>query len=142
MSDEQDTEHMKSIAAMANANGAVVVEVIACTHCTQKSLVWHHWKSVIECFHCHNRISSRVPPLPVPGEVTLEHMTASLQILREQYTTGPLGKWTPESDWSKLDDRTKLLITTNVSAAAAAVLKQVETLAIAFAKQANELRQA
>jgi hypothetical protein len=140
---EEDLETLKKMAhgmsviiEQSVEHGAVVCEALQCSKCQNHSYIVHRWTETIQCQTCGMTHASRVPRLPMPGEVTLDHLTQALATLRQTYANVPNCKF---SEWDTLDDKTKLLVTSNITAAVVAAMDQVEKLALAFANQANKL---
>jgi hypothetical protein len=84
------------------------------------------------------RDDARQPRAPAAdaGRGDAGHLSQALATLRQTYANVPNCKF---SEWDTLDDKTKLLVTSNITAAVVAAMDQVEKLALAFANQANKL---
>jgi hypothetical protein len=127
---------LQQIVQMSIAHGAVVVEHVTCERCKKSSVAFHAFQEAVRCEHCGMRTPSGVPRRPQPGEVQLEHVSAAIATLRECYGLNPLNKWSTQDEWAKFSPEQRDAITRNMSAAAVAVLQQVDNLACALATKA------
>lgn len=135
--EEGSSEFVEFVQNMALAHGSTVVEIIFCENCGKKSLLCHNWSERVPCQHCNTMAASKVPRRTAPGEVTLHHVVTALETLTSVYSVSPLNRFSSETEWAALPAEVRLAITQNMSAACVAVLKQVDSLAVALATKAE-----
>jgi hypothetical protein len=141
-SNEQDNhqdpiEFFQDIMKSSKIHGAIILETQCCTKCGHDFVVAHRWGEVITCVHCGNRQASKVPCQPVKGDVTVHHIATAISTLLGTYSNVPNAQFVTETEWKKLSPEVQALLTVNMSAAAIAVLKQVDSLAVALAKSSE-----
>lgn len=75
--------HMKQA---ARVHGFVVVEYHKCDGCGGGNLIMHGGAAeVLKCYHCGHRYAAAHPRLPLPGEVTGEHLSEAIRAVRAVY---------------------------------------------------------
>lgn len=117
----------------ARIHQAVVVEFVVCPKCSSQGYTVHTWDETVPCPACQHRIASKVPRRTQPGEVTFQHLKLALETLIGCYSVSPLNGFSSVVEWNAFTPECRDAITRNISAAAVAVLKQVDNLAVAFA---------
>lgn len=119
---------------LAAGHGVVVAECFRCTKCSEITKTVHPFAEALSCNHCGHRNESKAPRRPVAGEVTADHLANAIDTLTHTYGNHALNRWSTPEEWAELDPKVQMLITMNITAAVTAVLKQIGTLATAFAK--------
>ncbi|MCC6425629.1 MAG: hypothetical protein IT435_02290 [Phycisphaerales bacterium] len=84
-SNEVDLQRfMENAKAMARLNGACVFEFFTCPNpeCGFQQAATHPFREVVCCAKCGQRMASRVPRIELPGEVTRDHLTEAIRVVR------------------------------------------------------------
>lgn len=95
MSSDQQTGHefgdsdphrfMQVAQQQAKMGGACVLEFFTCDRCQQQQTSTHAFCESLPCARCGNRMASKVPRLPQPGEMTVDGLVFAITQLRQAF---------------------------------------------------------
>lgn len=121
-------------AALANEYGVVCLEKFNCP-CGYSSLVAHDFDEIVLCVYCKRRMASAAPRKSVEGEVTLEHLAASIAHLKELYENALKETLEPtiEVKFTDLTDTMRLIINRTATKLVVTAFNQAEKLAMTIA---------
>jgi ribosomal protein S27AE len=85
MASTDDNQDPNDLYKVVMEKGAVVVERFDCEQCGTAMVQAHSWVEVTTCGNCGHRLASKVPGLPLPGELRLDHLKTAVETLAEAY---------------------------------------------------------